>query len=138
MKKKYRITEEDYQKLFNGSVKYLISFYHKVGYGYRPLWLDVVLYNLRSRYGKMEYKYRHYLQFYSIYVHSPLPAEKLLWTEDAMKEFIEEKGLKPGDVLQVWYIKPHDYGREGFWSAGATDYVILEHGWEKIREIRGA
>lgn len=54
-----------------------------------------------------------------------------------MEEFSKEKHLNPGDRVTVGLLHINDDG-VSYWSAGATEYVILEDGWSKIGSLMGA
>ena len=140
MERKYKITDEDYKKLKSGSIKYFIKYCQTVSYGSRFSWWRALMINipyyLGLSHGYAEYKRPHQLQYYMIYVHSAHYPDNNYWNQQAMKDFISEKRLNPGDRMTICGVHVNDDGTS--WSAGVTEYVILKDGWAKINSLMGA
>ena len=137
MEKKYKITNEDYQKLWSGKVKYLIHFYQKRGYGRRTEWWNVIRYRLRSRYCSNKFGYPYTFQYYIISVHCPImESRNTAWSNADMETFINEKQLRPGDHVFIYYTFPRDDGITP--NGGGCEYVILKKGWQVLWNFMGA
>lgn len=139
MEIKYKITNEDYQKLWKGEVKYIVRFYQKVEYGSRLGWIDYIKLKLRylmGSYGHVSRRRLHSFQYYYINVYGPDYPDKLYWKKEDMDEFVKEKNLNIGDILFISVIHPYDTG--GYWCACSTEFILLDDGWKKIRSLKGA
>lgn len=141
MEKKYKITDEDYKKLKNGSIKYFVRYYQTIRYGSRFSWWNALMINipyyLGFSHGNAEYKRPHQLQYYIIYVHAVDKPDNLFWDKDVMDKFTKEKHLNPGDRITVSYLHINDDGIS-HWGAGVDEYVVLKNGWSKIGSLMGA
>ena len=137
MERKYEITNEDFKKLKNGSIKYFITYYQCIRYGSRFSWWEAFWINFRSKYGKASYKRPYLLQYYIIYVYAVDKPENLFWSKEAMEEFVKERHLNPGDRVTVSYLHVND-DCISHWGAGVDEFVILEEGWKRIGRMMGA
>ena len=143
MKKFYKLTRKDYDRLFEGDVKYLVSFYERFEYGKpsiqstAPKWKKFLWhhYSHIHLFGKLFY-YSNSFQCYSIIVNSTCGSNVPVWDTCDLDAFIKEKNLQPGDHLWVGGIYRGDYGR-GMFSRGTTKYVILKDGYAIIGGIIG-
>jgi hypothetical protein len=137
MRKDFNLTEKDYDNLFAGNVKYLVAHHDILGYGRRRSWLATIWGKLSNKQDSHS-MYHNFFQYYSIYVWGRSSVETYVWTKNDLQCFIQENGLKHGDIVNINYIMPKDHGAKGYWCAGGFDYVVLKNGWEEVNVLIGA
>lgn len=126
-------TEKNYQDLFSGKIKYLVTSHTQVGRGHKPFWIKVFFWNLFHK-DKLSYGYPCKSHIYHI---STALKDRVIfdWGDNDTKTFIETHNLHDGDKLNVYFMVPRDNGT--YWCAGGREYTITENGWRLTDKIRG-
>lgn len=142
MRKKYKITKKDYERLFSGDINYLIYSYEIVEYGSpmitstapkwkRFLWEHYSHIHLFRKFFDYSDSFQHYRIAVDTTYKKDAPVS--VWSLD---DFIKEKNLKPGDVVWVGGIYLGDGGKN-IYSRAVSKYVILKDGYAKIYKMMG-
>lgn len=136
MRKDFNLTEQDYDDLFDGKVRYLVLHHDKIGYGLRPKWWEVIWWRITRPHCKSKFKYQRQFQYY--YVITTLGDDNhQAWSDEDTKNFIKEKGLQNGDQVTLWTVYRSGDSKWP-WSASGFEYVVLDNDWKLVGQWMGA